>query len=101
MKAVVVVCAVLLVGVLASFAYGESTATRPPGIDADKWISLGKGVGFVVTGDLGPEAPPGRDMHPLALQGYIVAQHSGVWRKLEYTLVPVESFRIMPSGEGP
>jgi hypothetical protein len=101
MKTALIVCVISLVGALASLAYGEGASARPPGIDADRWISLGDGVGFVVTGNLGAKAPAGVALHPVALQGYLVAQHAGVWRKLEYALVPVETFRVMPTGDGP
>lgn len=107
MKVVIAVLVVSLIGALVSFTYGEGEASRPPRVSAENWIPLSRDLGFVVTGDPGAKAPQAKVSQAKALlqlvplQGYLVAQRSGVWRKLEYTLVPREDFRFIPLTEEP
>lgn len=57
MRSVPRLAILLVTGLVVSAATGADGPDRPPGIDADRWLSLGKSVGIVISNE--SETQPG------------------------------------------
>ena len=58
----------------------EGGGSRPEGVSADEWVSLGPDAGFVVIGDATPASSNGGVP---SLSGFLLARYKGKWVRLE------------------
>lgn len=112
MRIVATFIALLSSAVLVSVTLAANTPDRPPGVDADHWVSLGASIGVVLTNGVAavgngngnsrklPLVIPDRTAlivptRPFVLraveraearepiQGYIMIKQAGTWRRLD------------------
>ena len=76
----------LLLGAIAiaaiPYARGLGTPEAPPGITADRWISMGNVAGFVITGTAN-DMRKGLRNEPNVVKGYFMVRPAKTWVRVD------------------